>query len=147
MTRRERARARSSPGYARTARLGELLREIISDELRTIDDDRLELVAITAVDVTPDLTEAVVYYTPVTDDAARALAGRRGRLRKAIGDQARVRRVPELAFRPDGGVQAGTRIDEILRDLRSGRDEQDRDEQVRDEQVRDEQDRDEQEER
>ena len=118
MTRRERVGGRSGPGYDRSARLGELLREIISDELRTIDDDRLDLVAVTAVDVTRDLAEAVVYYTPATHDVARALAARRGRLRKAIGDQARVRRVPALAFRPDAGVQAGTRIDEILRTLR-----------------------------
>ena len=44
--------------YPRTARVNELLREIVAEELERIDDDRLELVTITAVDVDPDLEPA-----------------------------------------------------------------------------------------
>ena len=120
MSRRERARGRAAPAYERSARLGELLRQILSDELQRLDDDRLELAAVTAVDVSPDLAEAVVHYTPPDDGVGQAFAEHRGRLRKAVGDQARVRRVPALSFQPDSGVEAGTRIDEILRNLHHG---------------------------
>ena len=37
--------------YPRSARLNEILREVIADELVRIDDERLELVTITGVDV------------------------------------------------------------------------------------------------
>ena len=43
----------------------------------------------------------------------------KGKLRKAIGDQARIRRVPELEFFLDPSISAGTRIDEILADIRA----------------------------
>ena len=41
------ARTADAPQYPRTARLNELLREIVAEELERIDDERLELVAIT----------------------------------------------------------------------------------------------------
>ena len=41
----------SNRDYPRSARLGELLRQIIADELERIDDDRLSFVAIAGVDV------------------------------------------------------------------------------------------------
>ncbi len=53
------------------------------------------------------------------DEAAAVLAELRVRLQRAIGDQARLKRTPELAFRPDPAVRGGERIDEILRDIRS----------------------------
>ena len=39
------------------------------------------------------------------------------RLQRAIGRQARLRRTPELAFRPDSGVREGLRVEELLREL------------------------------
>ena len=49
----------SARQYPRTARLNELLREIIADELERMDDDRLHLVTITSVDIEGDLTVAL----------------------------------------------------------------------------------------
>ena len=45
MARRE--RTPSQRQYPRTARLNELVREIVADELEKIDDERLELVTVT----------------------------------------------------------------------------------------------------
>ena len=47
------ARPRNAPRYPRTARLNELVREIVAEELERLDDDRLELVAVTSVHVDP----------------------------------------------------------------------------------------------
>lgn len=111
-------------GYERGDRLGELLREILADELTRIDDDRLALVTITGVEVDRDLAVADVYFSTVDLDpdveaAAMGILERyRRRLQAAVGRQAHVRRVPNLRFHPDEGMHAGARVEEILRSLR-----------------------------
>ena len=117
-----RRRTGSRP-YRRTARVNELVREIVAEELQVIGDERLEFVTITGVEVDAELrTGAVFFDTPWGDRAedavvAEALEGHRVRLQRAIADQARMRRTPELSFRPDEGVRAGLRVESILRDL------------------------------
>lgn len=129
------AARRSSGGrrYPRTARLNELFREILGDEIERSDDDRLALVTVMGVEVQTDLERATVFWSSVLaadeDDAVvqQALDEARPRLQRAIGRQARVRRVPELVFRPDPSVRSAERIEGILRDLHEGgadRDEQ-----------------------
>lgn len=123
MAKRRRNAARD---YPRTARLNELLREIIAGELERIDDDRLGLVSVTGVDVDNELTKARVYLSSLDDDPGDLLAAlddNRGRIRKAIGDGTRLRRVPELEFNTDPAIQSGSRIEEILAQLHDERDE------------------------
>jgi ribosome-binding factor A len=116
-------RGSGSRRYPRTARLNELFREILGDEIERADDDRLDLVTIMSVDVQGDLERATVYWSSVLadpdadDDIQTALAEARPRLQKSIGRQARVRRVPELVFRPDPSVRSAERIEGILREL------------------------------
>lgn len=105
--------------YPRTARVNELLREILGDELERLDDDRLELVTITHVRVDPDLRHATVEFTRLgegEDAAGEALAELRPRLQAAIARQARLKRTPELRFRVDEVIERGARIEELLRD-------------------------------
>jgi ribosome-binding factor A len=116
-------RGSGSRRYPRTARLNELFREILGDEIERLDDDRLQLVTIMSVDVTTDLERATVYWSSVLDDEGSdeavqaAFAEARPALQKAIGRQARVRRVPELVFRPDASVRSAERIEGILREI------------------------------
>ena len=122
---RSRPTASGARQYPRTARLNRLLQEIVADALETMDDERLELVTVTAVEVEPDLRHAVVYYDSLQgeagdDEVLEALQDQRVRLQAAIGREARIKRTPELAFRPDRGVREGNRIDRILRDLEPG---------------------------
>jgi ribosome-binding factor A len=112
----------SNRRYARTARLNELLREILGEELERMDDERLELVTISGVEVDPGLEHAVVYFSSLAgeeeDDAVLAAfdEARRG-LQSAVARQARIRSTPKLVFRADPGIRTGARVDEILRDL------------------------------
>ena len=62
-------RARQVP---RTARLNELLREIVAEELERIDDERLELVTVTDVDVDADLNRAMVCFDSLAGEAGDA---------------------------------------------------------------------------
>jgi ribosome-binding factor A len=114
--------SRSSGGhrYPRSARIGGTLREIIADELVRIDDERLELVTITNIDVDNELNRAVVYYDslagPDGDDAIlEALAVHRVRLQSSIARQIRAKKTPILDFRPDDVIRSAERIEEILR--------------------------------
>ena len=119
-TPRRRTRSTGNRGYERTDRLGELLREIVAEELERIDDERLELVTITGVDVDRELERAQVFYTSLGQDErdpeiVEALAEHRGRVRRAIGNQARVRRTPDVVFLPDDAQRSAERIEDILR--------------------------------
>jgi ribosome-binding factor A len=120
-TRRTTGRS-TARSYPRTARLNELLREIVADELERIDDDRLMLLTVVSVSVEADLRRAAVFYDnlegPEGDDLAlEALGEHRVRLQAAIGRQARTKRTPELSFQPDPSVRSCERIDSILRDI------------------------------
>ena len=108
--------------YPRTARVGELLREIIGGDLETIDDDALAGVVVTSVDIDRDLRRAMVYFDSrfgpdVDEEIIETFEGHRGRLQASINRQAHLRRTPELVFVPDPAVRGGERIDEVLRDL------------------------------
>ena len=81
--------------YPRTARLNELIRQIVAEEVELIDDERLELATVVAVEVEPDLRHGVIYVASVTGedgDAAvvEALSEHRHTLQTAIGRQATV---------------------------------------------------------
>ena len=105
--------------YPRTARVNELLREIIGDSLERLDDDRLGLVTVTAVTVDPDLRRAAVEISSLgeaEDDALEALAEHRVRLQTAIAKQARLKRTPELRFEVDRAIERGARIEQLLRE-------------------------------
>ena len=109
--------------YPRTARLNRLFQQILAEELELIDDERLELVTIMSVDCESDLRHATVYYDTLSgdeDDAdvLEALGEVRHRLQGAIGRQARVKRTPELLFRPDDVARGAARLEEVLRSIR-----------------------------
>jgi ribosome-binding factor A len=103
--------------YPRTARLNELCREIVAEELELIEDERLELVTVTHVRVDPDLRHALVEVSALGEDEDEALEGleeHRIRLQRAIGSQARLKRTPELRFRMDEVIERGAHIEGII---------------------------------
>ncbi|MDE0066357.1 MAG: 30S ribosome-binding factor RbfA [Acidimicrobiaceae bacterium] len=112
----------SHAAAARTARVGELIRRIVASELESIDDERLDMVSITSVDVDRALQRAIVWFTALDGDnepaAAEAFDEHAGVLRKAVGSQARLRHTPRLEFRPDTVLRSAERIEGILRDDR-----------------------------
>jgi ribosome-binding factor A len=115
-------RRRNAPrDYPRTARLNELLREIIASEIDRIDDERMGWVSVSGVEVDNELTKARVFLSSLDEDlesSVEALEDNRGRIKKAIGNQATIRRVPEIEFVIDPAIQSGGRVEEILGSLR-----------------------------
>jgi ribosome-binding factor A len=117
-----RTRHQTAREYPRTARLNRLFQEILAEELERIGEDALEGVTITSVVCDADLGRAVVYYDNPggSDDDEQVLGGLgelRGRLQAAIARQARIKRTPELVFRPDDVLRGAARVEQVLRDL------------------------------
>ena len=113
--------------YSRSARLGELLREILASEMAHLDDDRLSLVSVTGVETSVELSRATVYISTLDDEVAsealEALEEHRYQLKQAVARAAAVRRVPDLSFALDPSISAGERVDQILRNLADEADE------------------------
>lgn len=112
--------------YPRTARVNELVREVLADELERLSDPRLGFVTLTGVDVSPDLRHASVYYSVLgrgekaetqPAETAAALASAGPHLRAVLGRQVRMKYLPDLVFKEDPAIASGQRIEEILRDL------------------------------
>ncbi|MCP3854613.1 MAG: 30S ribosome-binding factor RbfA [Actinomycetia bacterium] len=122
MARRRGNRPRPAPRYPRSARLNQLLRQILGEEMAVIEDDRLADVAIVDVEVDNELAVARVYVSSLLgahDDEriVSVVQEHRGRLRSAVAQQARIKRTPELVFVADPGVRSGERVETILRSL------------------------------
>ena len=123
MAKRPRARQHTTArDYPRTARLNQLFHEILAEELEKVDDERLELVTVMSVDCESDLRRAPVFYDTLggeDDDemVLEALGDHRFSLQSAIGRQARVKRTPELIFKPDAVGRDAARLEEVIREI------------------------------
>ena len=117
---KRKSKGASSKGYPRTARLSEVLREVIADELTLIDDERLDLVTITAIDVDSEMNRAIVYFDSMfgeegDEGVVEALLEFRPRIQASINRQMHARKTPILSFRPDEVIRSAARIEELLR--------------------------------
>jgi ribosome-binding factor A len=89
--------------------------------LNLLDDERLEWVSITQVDVDSEMNHGTVYFDsmrgPEGDaDIIEAFTEHRKRLQGAVGRQVRARKTPILDFRADEVIRAAERIERILRE-------------------------------
>jgi ribosome-binding factor A len=121
MSRPRRPATASTHRYPRTARLNESLREVIAEDLVRIDDDRLALVTITAIDVDAEMNRAVVFFDSLAgedgdEEILAAFADHRVKLQSSVGRQVRAKKTPILQFKPDQTIRAAERIERILHD-------------------------------
>jgi ribosome-binding factor A len=111
---------RSTRRYPRSLRVNEVVRETLADHLERMEDPRLDLVTITGVDVSADLRHATVFYAALgrhDPEIAEALEAAAKPLRAALGREVRLKYLPALHFREDPAIEAGERVEQILRDL------------------------------
>ncbi len=107
----------------RTERVADLLRSELSDLiLRQVQDPRVSLATVVAVDVSPDLQRAVVRVSVLGDEPHRAeaiaaLQHARGYLRSQLAARLRLRVTPELDFKLDRGAEHAQRITDLLESL------------------------------
>jgi ribosome-binding factor A len=100
----------------------QIQRELSAVLRREMQDPRLALVTLTAVDVAPDLSHAVVYFTCLeaaqVEPAGRALRRAAGFLRSHLAKRIKLYTTPELRFRHDESVERGARLSQLIESVR-----------------------------
>jgi ribosome-binding factor A len=108
--------------YPRKLRVAAELQRAVNELLCTdTNDPRLAGVRVSAVEVSSDLSVARLYFSTLQPDedvepVERALAKAGGYLRRRLGRELRMRRVPELKFVKDTGPREGLRLSQLIDD-------------------------------
>lgn len=106
--------------YPRARRVEEQLKRLLADLIRReVKDPRVGLITITSAEVSRDLTQAKVYFTPFAGigDAAVTLEALRhasGFLRHQVRNLMRLRVAPEIDFQIDDSVERGARLSTLI---------------------------------
>jgi len=120
--------------FRRSARFNRLLKEEISDIVRTrLRDPRIGLVTVSRVEATEDLRSCKVYVSTLEDERGEEiLAGldsAASLIRRELRHRVHARRIPELRFILDRNIAYSIHIAEVLNKLKSdeeGKDDEDR---------------------
>ena len=110
--------------YSRSERMAEQVRRELSGLVRDeIKDPRVKWISFTAVKVSRDLSNAVVYFTTLNDEdrepATEALNKAAGFLRHQLSARIRSRIVPSLKFIYDVSIERGTSMESLIAKARS----------------------------
>ncbi|WDP91447.1 MAG: 30S ribosome-binding factor RbfA [Desulfobacter sp.] len=106
--------------YTRADRVSNAIQTAITDLLsRKIQDPRLEMVTVSGVKLSPDLSIATVYVTVFGDDKRKqdALDGFRkskGYIKKSIAPKLGLKFMPELRFFLDDTFDRAARLDALI---------------------------------
>lgn len=99
---------------------GELAR-LIREET---SDPRIGLLTLTRVKVSPDLSTATIFWSPLKledevdpNEVGRGLESAAGFLRARLAAELALRRTPSLSFRHDRSIEEGSRTLALLRSL------------------------------
>ena len=120
----------------RTERIGAELLAELSRLLRSeLNDPRLGLVTLTRVDVAPDLSQALVFWSALDlggEGSAEAMEAHQAGLESAASALRRrasqtltLRRMPALRFRYDPSMVLASRTLSVLRDVADGEEQDD----------------------
>jgi ribosome-binding factor A len=114
----------------RTSRVGESVRDALVEVFRfDLKDVDLGLASIVDVEVSPDLHHARVFMSGLKEEETRKvidlLQQRQGRIRSALGKRIRLRYTPELEFRFDDTATRAGRIESLLHELNTTKNDDD----------------------
>lgn len=107
------------PGY-RAERVGEMIFREVAERLRSqIKDPRVTPISITHVEVTRDLSRAVLSYLPLgggtpTEELREGLEAAAKQMRGPIGRALRLRLAPELVFTYDTQIDVTFRVTALI---------------------------------
>ena len=107
-------------GVDRTRRIGQVLRRELAPIIsRELEASVVGLISITAVSVSKDLRHARVFITALASELSSAeitkqLNAASGSLRWELGQQAGLRRTPDLVFEYDQSIERGAEMSKLL---------------------------------
>ena len=108
----------------RTERVADLIRQELSLLLeREVKDPRIGFVTVTNVEVTRDLRSTRVAVSILGDeqkqrDALAGLAAAQGFLRHELAQRLKLRHTPQMVFHLDRTLEAESRVENLLRQLK-----------------------------
>jgi ribosome-binding factor A len=106
----------------RMRRINEVMREVIGTAISSeLEDPRIGFVTITAVETSPDLRTAKVFFSVLGDEGEReatgaALGSAHGLLQAAVARETHMKRTPTLTFHYDVTPERGVRLAHLLED-------------------------------
>ena len=104
----------------RKRRLAELIRQELAAILqREMHDPRVTHVSFTAVEVSPDLEHAKIWFTRYSgapDEALQGLTRASGFLRTELAQRIQMRIVPKLTFQYDASIERGAHLSKLIDD-------------------------------
>lgn len=103
----------------RRGRINDEVQKELAMILREIKDPRVSdaFISVTAVEVTPDLKFAKVYYSAMQGDkkeVAKGLKSSAGYIRRQLAQRLNLRMTPELTFCEDHSIAHGAHISKLL---------------------------------
>lgn len=106
-------------GQGRPQRLGDLIQRELSELIRLeLRDPRVGMLTITSVDVSPDLSNAKVFFTMFEkdklEDTLHGLKRSAGFLRSQLAKRISMYTTPELRFVYDESVERGDRLSRLI---------------------------------
>lgn len=109
-------------GKYRRNRINEEMQKELMNILRGVKDPRVQdaFMSVTAVDVTPDLKYAKIYYSALQGDEKELKTGLKaatGYIRRELARTLNLRITPELTFLHDSSITYGAHIASILNSL------------------------------
>lgn len=108
----------------RVGRVGEEIKKEISQLIQyELKDPRIGFVTVTGVNVSGDLSQAVIYISVMgTEEQLKAtfsaLEKAKGFLRSEIGKRVRLRHTPDLIFKLDESIAYGSKIEKLIQDIK-----------------------------
>lgn len=106
--------------FARSDRVAEQIRRDLAELLRTeVKDPRVNMVTLSAVEVTPDYAHAKVFFTTLlgeeqVPEIAAGLKRAAGFLRRELGRRLRIHTIPELHFVYDQSFERGASLSRLI---------------------------------
>jgi ribosome-binding factor A len=109
----------------RMRRVNESVRAVVAEAVGELKDPRIGLVTVTAVKVSPDLREGVVFVSVLGNERKRrdtlaGLTSAHGYLQSRVARELELKRTPHLTFEYDPTVERGVRITKLIDDLVDG---------------------------
>jgi len=115
-----------NPERRRLHRVAEAIKKHVAEALsRELFDPRLGGLILTRVEITPDLSQARIFFRPLAgapDETARKGLERAANraaptLRRGLGARVAMKRTPELSFHSDEGREAIDRVAQLLGEI------------------------------
>lgn len=115
----------------RRGRVNDSVLNELAEILREVKDPRVSeaFISITAVDVTPDLKYAKVYYSTLNGDKKeiqKGLSSAQGFIRKRIAERLNLRITPEFTFIADNSIENGAHISKLLKTVMPPKEEEEK---------------------